>query len=166
MKTILTAKALCLPKPSLPGVWAKIILCGSVAGFCADYRVTDLGPGLAYDINSAGKIAAYINGQPVVTDGANQQGISYFGPYPPLPDAINDASDVLVYGPNPMDCRIVNGTNSVFVGDQYTRGLDLNNDRLVCGYKDIGGLSTGGQEHAFKFDGQTGVFKLFTDSFS
>lgn len=167
MKTTLSAKALCLPKPSLPCLWSTIFLFGSAAGFCAGYSVTDLGPGVAYDINSAGKIAAYINGQPVVTDGASQQPISWFGPYPPLPDAINDASDVLVNGPDPMDCQIINGTNAIHVANNiYTRGLDLNNDRVVCGFRDIGGLATGGQEHAFKFDGQTGIFELFMDSFS
>src|SRR5438034_9762363 len=80
-----------------------IVFCNlSAAG--AEPSITDLGSGTAYDITSSGKIAAFIDGQPVVTDGATQQIVSWSGFWPPVPAAINDAGDVLLNGPVPTGC--------------------------------------------------------------
>src|SRR2546426_1858440 len=76
MKTVFAPRSafgtLCFRKWRL-AVSIAIPLFLSSASVRAQYSTTDLGPGVAYDINSSGKVAAFINGRPVVTDGANQQ---------------------------------------------------------------------------------------------
>jgi len=94
-----------------------------------------LGPGVAYDVNSNGQIAAFINGKPVVTDGVHFQ----FLPYDAFPynSAIDDAGDILLNSPSPSGpfSRVVNGSTTLLVltNSSGVTGRDLNNNRLVCG---------------------------------
>lgn len=134
MKTTKTAKALCPHDPMILSVCVAVLLFGDIAGTCAQYTVTDLGRGVAYDINSSGKVAASINGRPVVTDGANPQPVNWPPGLPVSAIAINDAEDLLVSGGG--NSALISGTNFTFVATQGS-GLEataFNNSKSWCGY--------------------------------
>lgn len=151
------------PERILSRAWLLLLLGAGFQDVRAQFSVMDLGPGVAYDINSAGKVAAYINGQPVVTDGANAQTVLWSGLVAPLPGAINDAGDVLLTGPTPTGVQIVNGTNVVIIfSDSGSQGGDLNNNRVACGYHDSAPLVPG-QIFAFRYNsGALDVINYFS----
>ena len=114
----------------------------------ASYAVTDLGPGVAWGINSAGKVAASIGGQAVLFDGKSTLVLPLFSPPagPPFTptDAvgINDADEVLANGSlmfvGPAVAVYRDGAWPFFQGSYGVSyvGTGINQGGTVCGYLD------------------------------